>query len=86
MSEYVIIVGLMAALCIGVVGKLGQTVQGGYKKATTTLSKRVTDKIGKSRPGIGSPGNGAGGTSDSGPLSGDEVEDRPGKPKPKPAQ
>jgi Flp pilus assembly pilin Flp len=89
MTEYALIVGLVAILAIATVDKFGKTLQGTYAKSTNALGK-VTAKVERAGKG-GSSGGGGGGSSvgggatvNGGAGAGDEDEERPGKPGKKP--
>jgi Flp pilus assembly pilin Flp len=45
MTEYIIIVGLIAILLVAAVGKFKTAVQGAFNKASKAIDKNVTKEI-----------------------------------------
>ena len=84
MTEYALIVALVGVLCIGVVGKLGATLQTTVAKSTDSLSRRVTQKVDRAGKGGGSSSTSGGGGDYSSTAADDE--EQPGKPGKKPQQ
>lgn len=81
MTEYALIVGLVAILCIGAVEKMGQSVKRGFEKSTDSLARRVTakvDRAGKKAPAGSMTGGSLGGADEVGGVSGGDDAGQPG--------
>lgn len=72
MTEYIIIVGLIAILAITAIERFSRSLKDAYGKSTDALARHVTNPIGRMGSGGGSPSVGSGGSDDEMASSNDD--------------
>ena len=89
MTEYIVIVGLIAILAIGAIEKFSQGLKGAFAKSGDAISRRVSGPIGKMKSSGAAAPSGAnpspavvGGDKD--PKDDKDDKDKPGVPPKKP--